>query len=89
MKSVFSRLLAILSFFFVVGVSHGGPVAVGLCYTACNAAYCSCMASSGLVAGTTGPVGWYAWITGAAGACSAAQSVCMVSCASLAAAPTP
>ena len=47
------------------------------------------MSGSGLVAGTTGPVGWWAWLTGAAAACSAGQGVCMAACTSLLIAPTP
>jgi len=67
--------------------------AVAACYTACNAGYVVCMAGSGLVAGTTGPVGWWAWITGAAAGCSAVQATCMTACTAVglaaAVAPTP
>jgi len=66
-----------------------GPLAVGACYSACNAGYVACMAGSGLVAGTTGPVGWYAWLTGAAASCSIVQGTCMAACTALLAAPTP
>ncbi len=70
-------------------LASAGPVAVGLCYSACNAAYVSCMAASGLTAGVAGPVGWWAWFTGAGAACSATQGVCMAACSALLAAPTP
>lgn len=69
--------------------AQAGPITVGLCYTACNTAYVTCMGGSGLVAGTTGPVGWYAWLTSAAAGCSAAQGACMTVCAATAAAPVP
>ncbi len=78
-------------------LSEAGPIAAGSavasCYTACNAGYVTCMAASGLVAGTTGPVGWYAWATGAAAGCSTVQGACMAACTAgglaVAAAPTP
>lgn len=74
-----------------------GPIAAGsavsLCYTACNAGWCTCMTASGLVAGTAGPVGWYAWATGAAASCSVIQGTCMAACTAgglaVAVAPTP
>lgn len=84
--TMYGLLLVLL---FNVALINAGPAAVGLCYTACNAAYCTCMASSGLVAGATGPVGWYAWLTGAAATCSLAQGACMTACTALAVAPTP
>mmetsp|Transcript_16384 Transcript_16384/g.33349 ORF Transcript_16384/g.33349 Transcript_16384/m.33349 type:complete len:83 (-) Transcript_16384:103-351(-) len=54
---------------------------------------CLFQAAAGLVAGTTGPVGWYAWLTSAPAGCSAVQGVCMATCAATAAgmcaAPAP
>jgi hypothetical protein len=67
----------------------GGPIALGLCYTACNAGVVSCYGASGLVFGVSGPVGWVAWLTSAAAMCSAAQGVCMVACTAIGPAPTP
>merc|ERR1712000_441382 len=92
-KTLFVVFLLITS----LNNSDAGPIAAGsavaLCYTACNAAYVSCMAASGLVAGTTGPVGWIAWLTSAAATCSAGQGVCMTACTAVglgtAVAPTP
>ncbi len=59
---------------------EAGPIAAGsavaACYSACNAGYVTCMASSWLV----GPVGWYAWLTGAGAGCSAVQGACMAAC---------
>jgi hypothetical protein len=89
----FKLMVAILLF----GVAFGGPImagsAVAACYTACNVGYVCCMTSSGLVAGVAGPVGWWAWITGAASACSAIQGACMATCVAtglaLTVAPTP
>eukprot|EP00054_Salpingoeca_dolichothecata_P015058 m.86054 g.86054 ORF g.86054 m.86054 type:complete len:111 (+) comp21302_c1_seq1:73-405(+) len=59
--------------------ANAGPAAVGLCYTACNSAYVSCLASWGIVASLVG---------GSTG-CSAAQGACMSACTPLGAAPTP
>ena len=76
---------------------EAGPImagsAVAACYTVCNVGYATCMGSSGLVAGVAGPVGWWAWVTGAAAGCSAIQAACMTACTAgglaAAAAPTP
>jgi hypothetical protein len=63
---------------------NSGPIAAGsavsVCYTACNTGYVTCLAGSGIVAGAGGPVGWYAWLTGAAAGCSAVQGACMSAC---------
>ena len=91
--SIIISLSVILPFVLV----DAGPIAAGsavsVCYTACNAGWCACMTGSGLVAGTTGPVGWYAWLTSAAAGCSVVQGACMAACTggglALAAAPTP
>mmetsp|Transcript_26749 Transcript_26749/g.39567 ORF Transcript_26749/g.39567 Transcript_26749/m.39567 type:complete len:97 (-) Transcript_26749:49-339(-) len=80
-----------------VKMTEGGPIVAGsgvaVCYTACNAGYVTCMTASGLVAGTTGPVGWWAWLTSAAAGCSVVQGACMAACTAgglaTAAAPTP
>ena len=46
--------------------------AVSVCYTACNVGWGTCMAASGLVAGTTGPVGWWCcWMSCCMAACVA------------------
>jgi hypothetical protein len=92
--NIFISTIALL---FCLQGTIAGPIAAGsavsLCYTACNAGWVSCMGASGLVAGTTGPVGWYAWATGAASACSATQGVCIAACTTVglgvAVAPTP
>lgn len=56
-----------------------GPImagsAVAACYTACNVGYVTCLASSGIVAGATGPIGWWAWLTGAPAGCSLGESI--------------
>ena len=71
-----------------VGVTY-----YGTCQTACNAGYVTCLAAAGVVAGATGPVGWYAWLTSAPVACPAAQGGCMAACAvaaaGMCAAPAP
>jgi hypothetical protein len=41
------------------------------------------MSESGLVAGVGGPVGWWAWLTGATATCSALQGTCMAACTPL------
>jgi hypothetical protein len=81
--SVFVTSLVILLGF---GLVESGPVAGGLCYTACNAGYVTCMTNAGLVAGVAaGPVG----LTGAALGCSLIQGACMGACTPIWAAPTP
>lgn len=71
--------------------AHCGPVAVGLCYTACNAGYGTCLGAVGVTAGVTAPVTWVGWFYGvpaACLACSAIQGACMTACTPLIAAPT-
>eukprot|EP00985_Skeletonema_marinoi_P024060 scaffold16464_cov117-Skeletonema_marinoi.AAC.2 len=55
------NLLNITSIICIVSIllnqSEAGPITCAACYTACNAGYVTCMTSSGLIAGTTGPVG--------------------------------
>lgn len=85
----FLVLLASLILSLLIGAVSAGPLAYAGCQTACNSGYVVCMAASGLVAGTTGPVGWWAWLTGAAGACSLVQGTCMAACTPLLIAPTP
>lgn len=84
--------LFLVVLFAFLHVGNGGPLAGGLCYTACNAGYGVCLGAVGVTAGVTAPVTWVGWFTGvpaACVACSAAQGACMVGCASLFAAPTP
>jgi hypothetical protein len=68
---------------------NAGPATWGACQTACNSGYVACLSLSGIVAGTTGPVSWWAWLTSAATTCSAIQGACMVACTPLITAPTP
>mmetsp|Transcript_64221 Transcript_64221/g.78523 ORF Transcript_64221/g.78523 Transcript_64221/m.78523 type:complete len:99 (+) Transcript_64221:100-396(+) len=98
MYKVFLNILLVLMIIIsnTEGVILYGPLTVGLCYTACNAGYVACMSAAGLTAGvsvaTTGPVGWWAWMTGApaaAAACSAIQGACMAACTTTVVAPTP
>ena len=91
------QMLKLTILLCLIGTTLSGPVAAGsavsLCYTACNAAWVACLSGSGIVAGTAGPVGWWAWATSATTTCSASQGACMSACvaAGLAAtvAPTP
>ena len=86
------NLMHEFSSYFSTSWSDYGRI-ITLCYSACNAGYVTCMVSSGLVAGTTGPVGWWAWLTSAAAGCSAVQGTCMATCTvgglTTAAVPTP
>lgn len=78
-----TTMIALVSLFLIslfLSVADAGLLTTGACYSACNAGWVSCLAAAGVVAGTTGPVGWYAWLTGAPAACSAAQGACMVLC---------
>ena len=89
MKSFHLLLMLILILGLYLPLVSAGPVAVGVCYSACNAGYVSCLAGYGIVAGTTGPIGWWAWLTSAPAGCSAIQGTCMAACTALFAAPTP
>ena len=81
----------------LVDLSHAGPIAAGstiaYCYSLCNVSYVSCLAYYGIVAGTTGPIGWWAWIVAAPTWCSGLQGACMSGCTvvgtAAAMAPTP
>merc|ERR1712110_1067178 len=84
-----NKIALMMTMLLCLSMVHSGPVAYAACQTACNTGYATCMAASGLSASGTGPVGWYAWLTGAAGACSAVQGACMAACASFLVAPTP
>jgi len=70
-------------------LAYAGPVAWAACQTAGNAGAVACYSASGLVFGAAGPVGWWAWLTGAAPTCSAIQGACMAACTPLLLAPTP
>jgi hypothetical protein len=97
----FSLTLPIL--LLLLSQCAAGPLAFGTCQTACNIGAAACYAASGLTFGAvtlgsaaTGPVGWWAWLTGAgsattaaAAACSSAQGLCMSACTPLLVAPTP
>ncbi|RUP47770.1 hypothetical protein BC936DRAFT_145348 [Jimgerdemannia flammicorona] len=86
------------------GTTEAGPLAYGLCQTACNAAWVSCYASLGLVAGKPHFVfeqrlrrrtlreNWLheicAGVASALG-CNFIQGVCMTSCAASFLLPIP
>eukprot|EP00818_Percolomonas_sp_WS_P002785 CAMPEP_0117438958 /NCGR_PEP_ID=MMETSP0759-20121206/2323_1 /TAXON_ID=63605 /ORGANISM="Percolomonas cosmopolitus, Strain WS" /LENGTH=86 /DNA_ID=CAMNT_0005230669 /DNA_START=176 /DNA_END=436 /DNA_ORIENTATION=+ len=84
-KSVILFILVTL----MISFTEAGPGAGAACYTACNVGYATCMSSSGLTAGASGPVGWWAWLTSAAAACSSVQAACMTACVAAFGAPTP
>ncbi|CEL57606.1 hypothetical protein RSOLAG1IB_02349 [Rhizoctonia solani AG-1 IB] len=65
---------------------QAGPIAMGLCYTACNAGYVTCCVTAGAIAGTfTLGLG----IPAAVAACSVIQGACMAACTPLLVVPTP
>ena len=69
----------------ILSLCISGPLAMGMCYTGCNAVWVACVAAGGGVAGvTTGGAAVPAAILG----CNAAQGVCMGGCTLLLAAPT-
>nr|CAG8456294.1 2747_t:CDS:2 [Entrophospora candida] len=79
-------ILVFIVLFFVIATTEAGPLAYGCCQTACNLAWVSCYAASGLTAGKlTGG----AALPEAALACNVCQGVCMTVCASCFLAPTP
>nr|CAG8641126.1 5766_t:CDS:2 [Entrophospora candida] len=62
-------------------MGQAGPLAYGCCQAACNLAWVSCYAASGLTAGAALPT--------AALACNVCQGVCMTAYAGCFLAPTP
>jgi len=80
------KLLTLAPLFAILAsTTTGGPIAWGACQTACNAAYCTCLASLGLTAGVAFPPS----LILSGGLCSAAQAACMAACTPLLVAPTP
>ena len=67
------------------GTAEAGPVAWGICQTACNAAWVACLAGAGITAGVAAPPA----LLGVAATCSTAQGACMVLCTPFMVAPTP
>lgn len=66
--------------------ADGGPVAYGICQTACNASAVACYASAGYIYGTvTAGIG----IPAAVASCNAALGLCMGLCTPLLVVPTP
>ncbi|KAG9082513.1 hypothetical protein FS749_006798 [Ceratobasidium sp. UAMH 11750] len=86
MKFSFTSLVAVVAIALSAERVQAGPVAMGLCYSACNAGYVTCCAAAGAVAGTfTLGLG----VPAALFVCSAVQGTCMAACTPLLAAPTP
>ena len=83
------QLLVLLALACAPARVDAGPLTVGACYTACNTGWVTCLGGYGIVAGTTGPVGWWAWMTSAPAMCSAVQGTCMAACTTTVALPTP
>ncbi|CAE6407853.1 unnamed protein product [Rhizoctonia solani] len=86
MKFSITSVFAFAALALNAGQVQAGPVAMGLCYSACNAGYVTCCASAGAVAGTfTLGLG----VPVALAACSVVQGACMSACTPLLLAPTP
>ena len=84
MKNLLS-LLIIFTTFLAFQV-QGGLIALGICYTGCNAVWAACYAAAGSVAGTvTAGAGIPVVIVG----CNTAQGACMTACSVALALPTP
>ncbi|KAF8604943.1 hypothetical protein BDV93DRAFT_491014 [Ceratobasidium sp. AG-I] len=87
MKFSFTSIVAVVA--VALNASQpvqAGPIAMGLCYSACNAGYVACCASAGTTAGTfTLGLGVPAAVAG----CSGAQGACMAACTTLIVTPTP
>ncbi|KAG9075620.1 hypothetical protein FS749_012700 [Ceratobasidium sp. UAMH 11750] len=86
MKSSLTQL-SVIAFALATGRSvQAGPIAMGLCYSACNAGYVACCAGAGATAGTfTLGLGAPAALM----ACSVVQGTCMAACTPFLAAPSP
>ncbi|CAE6470868.1 unnamed protein product [Rhizoctonia solani] len=86
MKFSIAPLVAFATLALNAGQVQAGPIAMGMCYSACNAGYVTCCVSAGTVAGTfTLGLG----VPAAIAACSAVQGTCMAACTPLLLAPTP
>ncbi|CUA77418.1 hypothetical protein RSOLAG22IIIB_02431 [Rhizoctonia solani] len=86
MKFSFTSVVAFAAVALNAGQVQAGPIAMGLCYSACNAGYVTCCASAGAIAGTfTLGLG----VPAALAVCSVVQGTCMAACTPLLAAPTP
>ncbi|RUP43601.1 cysteine-rich protein [Jimgerdemannia flammicorona] len=83
---IFATLMTLVIMASLLNGADGSILLYGLCQTACNAAWVSCYAAAGLVAGAaTGGLG----IPAAAIACNIGQGVCMASCAASFLVPFP
>ncbi|CUA77419.1 hypothetical protein RSOLAG22IIIB_02432 [Rhizoctonia solani] len=86
MKFSIAPMVTLATLALNAGQVQAGPIAMGMCYSACNAGYVTCCASAGTVAGTfTLGLG----IPAALAACSVVQGTCMAACTPLLAAPSP
>ena len=74
-----TKLIIFLAFFLalMMSVAEAGIIALGICYTGCNALWVTCVAAAGGVAGvsTGGLV-----VAPAILACNAGQGTCMSAC---------
>ncbi|QRV76181.1 transmembrane protein [Ceratobasidium sp. AG-Ba] len=86
MKLSVTSLVAFAAVTMNIQQVQAGPVAMGLCYSACNTGYVTCCTAAGVTAGTfTLGLGVPAALLG----CSAVQGACMAACTPLLAAPSP
>ncbi|CAE6512876.1 unnamed protein product [Rhizoctonia solani] len=86
MKFSFASVVAFAAVALNAGQVQAGPIAMGMCYSACNAGYVTCCTTAGITAGTfTLGLG----IPAAIAACSVVQGTCMAACTPLLVAPTP
>lgn len=86
MNAKITLIFLVATILALIPLSSAGLVSYGMCQTACNAAWVTCYASAGLIAGAT-TAG--AALPAAAITCNTIQGVCMASCAALLIAPTP
>ena len=74
-----TKLFFLLAVFLalLMNVAEAGLIALGICYTGCNALWVTCVAGAGGVAGvSTGGLG----VAPAILACNAGQGPCMSAC---------
>ena len=72
--------------FTILGLTHAGPLAYGICQSGCNSLVVACYAAAGATFGTvTAGVG----VPAALVACNAALGTCMAACVAAGCAPTP
>ena len=77
MLSTKLAFMALIILSILISTAQAGPIALGICYTGCNALWVTCVAGAGGVAGvSTGGLA----VAPAILACNTGQGTCMTAC---------